>query len=281
VETLKLCVAYDGTEFSGWQRQRGDRTVQQVLEEAIARAVGHRVTVVGAGRTDSGVHALGQVATFRTDSTIPAERLPFAVNQHLPSTVRVTACEQVPPTFHPCQNAVGKHYRYTAWCGRIGPALLRDFVAQIRHELRWEPMVEAAEHMVGRRDFSAFRTWAKGQEHLGSVKEIKQIHLKAGGRLLLIDVLGSGFLYKQVRTMVGTLVEVGRGRVPPERVPEIVASRDRRRAGPTAPAKGLCLVKVFYEEIPPSWFDTPGPVVWDGCWRTELVGAPRASTPNA
>jgi tRNA pseudouridine38-40 synthase len=275
VTTIKLCLAYDGTTFAGWQRQRDDRSVQGVLEAAIAEVVGRPVTVVGAGRTDRGVHALGQVATFETDSAIPPERFPLALNCHLPDTVRVYEAEAVSAGFHPCLSATGKHYRYTIWCGRIAPALWSRFVAVVHHDLQWPPMVEAAGAMLGRRDFRAFRNAAKGQEGISTVKDVAQILLRRFDRWLVVDVVGSGFLYKQVRTMVGTLLEVGRGRIPPRQVAAILKAGDRRRAGPTPPAAGLCLMQVFYAAVPPSWFEAPGPVVWQAHWRSAHLDAAR------
>ncbi len=269
---IKLCVAYQGTDFKGWQRQREDPTVQQVLEEAAAEALGHPVTVVGAGRTDSGVHALGQIATFRTDSTIPPDRLPFAINRHLPLSVRVTSAEAVSPDFHPCISARGKHYRYTLRCDRIESALWHCLVTTVHDELHWESMAQAAGHMVGHRDFGAFRSRAKGQDEIDPVKEVRQLVLRRFHQWFLVDVLGSGFLYKQVRTMVGTLLEVGRGSVPPDHVATILASGERDRAGPTAPARGLCLMQVFYGPIPPTWFEVPGPVVWEAQWQSWIAG---------
>ena len=268
-----LRLAYEGTDFAGWQRQKGRPTVQQTLEEAAEKALGHKVRVVGAGRTDQGVHALGQVATFRTDSSIPAERLPFAINPHLPDSVRVTSSSAVSPDFHPCLSAVGKHYRYTAWCGRIPPVLYRNFVAAVPWDLHWESMVEAARFMIGRRDWRAFRNRAKGQTERETVKNVFQLVLRRSGAWFSADVLGSGFLYKQVRSMIGTLFEVGRGKIPPAGVREILDSGDRRLAGPTAPAKGLCLVRVFYDRILSDWHETTELPLGPLQWETAIVGS--------
>jgi len=262
VRTVKLTMAYDGTEFAGWQRQKDQPSVQQTLEEALARVLHRKTVVLGAGRTDRGVHALGQVATFRTSARIPAERIPAALNVHLPPSVRVFEASDVPPRFHPCLSATGKHYRYTLLLEDKAPPLMRNFVVPVRFKLDLNAIVQAASHMVGRRDWRAFKTRAKGQEFYQTVKDVRALLLRKSGPFLLIDFLGSGFLYKQVRTMVGTLLEVGRGRFSPQQVAEILASGDRTRAGPTAPPHGLCLMQVFYGPVKPEWWETQGPAVW-------------------
>jgi tRNA pseudouridine38-40 synthase len=262
VRNIKIELEYDGTEFAGWQRQANGTTVQQVLEEGAAAVLGHKVSMVGAGRTDRGVHALGQTASFRTDHRIPAARLPYALNTHLPPTVRVRAATDVPYEFHACRNATGKHYRYTLFCGGIAPAVGRRYVAVEPRELILEPMVQAAGYMEGTHDFRAFRSFAKGQKNTNTVKTIWHLLVRREGPYLFLDVLGSGFLYTQVRTMAGTLLLVGRGKIMPSDVAVILASRDRRQAGPTLPPEGLCLVKVFYDPAPMQWYLPPAPRPW-------------------
>ena len=260
--TVKLLLEYEGTTFFGWQRQIEYLTVQQVLEDALGTVLGKRVPVVSAGRTDRGVHALGQVAVFRAESPVPTERYPFALNSHLPPSVRVLAAEEAAPDFHPCRDATAKHYRYTLWRGAFAPALWRNCCTTVGHTLDVPAMRKAAACMEGRRDFRAFRSASKGQEHLSTVKEVTRVLLRTLGPWLLVDVLGSGFLYTQVRTMVGTLNEVGRGNIPPSRIEEILVSEDRTQAGPTSPPQGLCLMQVFYGAVPPAWHTVPGPAVW-------------------
>jgi tRNA pseudouridine38-40 synthase len=274
VRHIKLSIAYEGTDFAGWQRQRGDRSVQETIEEAVAAVTGERVPVVGAGRTDRGVHALGQVACFSTESAVPIDRFPLAVNVHLPPAVRVVHAEEVPPSFHPRRSATAKHYRYTIWCDRIAPALWRNFTAVVHHELDRDRMVEAAAALVGEHDFRAFKNKAKGQERVDTRKTVFEIVLRSAAQWLITDILGGGFLYKQVRTMVGTLLEVGRGAMTPPAVRELVAAGDRRRAGPTAPAPGLCLMQVFYGPVPAGWYEVPGPVVGGAAWAWSRLVAP-------
>lgn len=267
MRNIKLCVEFDGTDFVGWQRQKDGMSVQQSLEEAAGKVVGHQVSITGAGRTDRGVHALGQVAGFRTGSTIPCDRVPQAINFYLPETVRVRSAGEVADNFHPCRSSTGKHYRYTVWCGRIAPAISRRYITQVPWALNTDSMARAGQAMEGKQDFRAFRSFAKGQEHLSTIKEIWKVLVRRFGSWILVEVLGSGFVYTQVRTMVGTLIEVGRGKMEPRHVKDILKSGDRKRAGPTAPAKGLCLVRVFYDSEPHTWYrleDPAGVLRWAG-----------------
>ncbi len=262
MRNIKIEIEYDGTEFVGWQRQANGTGVQQVIEEAAAAVLGHKVSIAGAGRTDRGVHALGQIASFGTERRIPAERLPYALNTHLPAAVRVRAATDMPPEFHARRSATGKHYRYTLFCGDIAPVIGRRYAAVAPPGLMLEPMVQAAGHMEGTYDVRAFRSFAKGQEGLGTVKTVWRVLVCSDGPYFFVDVLGSGFVYTQVRTMVGTLLLVGRGKLMPSDVAAIIASRDRRRAGPTLPPEGLCLIKVFYDPAPMRWYAPSAPRHW-------------------
>ena len=243
---LKLVLAYDGTDFAGWQRQENARTVQGVFEEVIARVTGERVTVIGAGRTDAGVHACGQVANFRTTSRLSAENLQRALNALLPPSVAVLEAEEVPAEFHARFGAVGKHYCYTLHLGPVRPVFDRERVLHVRAHLNLPAMRRAAGALVGEHDFAAFTTHA--EEAKSTVRRIEEVRIRRNGSRVLVDITGSGFLYGMVRAIVGTLLEVGRGKLPPAAVADILASCDRRRAGPTAPAHGLCLMSVRYPE---------------------------------
>ncbi len=257
MRNIKITVEYDGTDFAGWQRQKNVLSIQQCIEEAGKKTFQQPIPLAGAGRTDAGVHACGQVANFPIRHTIPTDRIPFALNTHLPESVRVLAAEEVPPGFHACRDAAGKHYRYTIWNGRIHPAILRRYTSVCNEALSFDVMQEAVTYMTGKHDFRAFRTNAKGQEHRSTVKEIFHAQLVRCGRLIFLDVIGDGFLYNQVRTMAGTLIEAGRGKMAPDTVKTILESGDRRLAGPTAPARGLCLIRVFYGRVPAEALDPP------------------------
>lgn len=289
----KLAVAYDGTDFHGWQKQHAAgataedplrptweddrlergmiieagadadsgaglatssharaalRTVQGVLEEAVRAVVREPVDVVGASRTDSGVHALGQVAAFTTMREFPVEKLPRAISSRLPSDVQVRRAEVVADDFDPIRGAVAKGYRYRLMhsCAR-GPRPLfnRRFVAHSAYRLDPELMNEAARRLMGEHDFASFTRIDHGRET--TVRTVHACKATAVGRRMVdIEVVGNGFLYNMVRIIAGTLLEAGRGKLAPESIPDILAAKDRGRAGPTMPPEGLCLMWIKY-----------------------------------
>ncbi|MCS6862544.1 MAG: tRNA pseudouridine(38-40) synthase TruA [Abditibacteriales bacterium] len=241
---IKIVVEYDGTDFHGFQRQRGDRTVQEELEKAASHVMQEPTTIVAAGRTDAGVHARGQVCVFRTRNRIPIARVPVALNSVLPRDVGVKSAEEVPATFHPRYDAVSRVYRYTIDNHRMPSVLLRRFAYHVRERLDVEAMQRAANFLVGTHDFSSFQ--ASGSEMGGSVRHLYAIRVRRRGGIVTITLEANAFLYMMVRNIVGTLIPVGRGDLTPEDVKRILDARDRSHAGPTAPPQGLCLVKVKY-----------------------------------
>lgn len=243
---VKLTLAYDGTGFHGWQLQAGLRTVQEVVAVALGGLAGRPVEVVGASRTDAGVHARGQVAHAVVPDRIPVGNLPRALNGRLPADVSVIQAVEVPPAFHAARDARGKRYRYTLYnaSGRPVEDLRQRYCWHVWQALDVERMRAAAAVLVGRHDFAGLAN--QGSPRADTVRTIFSVTLSRPGREIHIDVEGDGFLYNQVRVLVGTLVEVGRGHWPVERVQEILATRDRGRAGPTAPPQGLCLEWVAY-----------------------------------
>ena len=251
MRTLKLTLSYDGTRLVGWQRQAAGDSVQGVLEDALARFEGGPVTVHGAGRTDAGVHALGQVASVQVTLAHDAATLARALNAQLPEDVRVLAVEDAPPGFHARFDARSKTYRYCIRNGPVASPFERAFVWHVPQPLDLEAMRHAASRLLGRHDFSAFRSI--GTEVPDAVRTL---HASAivetagagdGGRLLTYEVTGDGFLRHMVRAIVGTLVEVGRGWRDPAQMDALLQSRDRARAGATAPPHGLFLVRVVYD----------------------------------
>ena len=243
---VRLVLEYDGTDLSGWQRQDNGPTVQGHLEEALARMIGAPTAVTGASRTDAGVHALGQVAHFDTDGRIPLHGFRLGLNSHLPASIAVVAADEVAADFHARFSAAGKHYRYAV--------LTRSSRSPLQARFAWHragprldtgAMREATRHLVGERDFGAMR--AAGCTARTATRRVDEIAITEhpGGRLEF-DVRGNAFLRNMVRILVGTLIDVGEGRFTPTQVAEIMASRDRTRAGQTAPAHGLCLVEVLY-----------------------------------
>jgi tRNA pseudouridine38-40 synthase len=249
VRHIRLVVEYDGTALCGWQRQANGPTVQGHLEAALGELLAHEVAVVGASRTDAGVHASGQVASFRTERPIPLHGIRRGLNSLLPPAIAVADAAEVPDDFHPRFSATGKHYRYLVLTRSDRSPRWRDRAWHHPGALDLAAMRQAAAALVGEHDFSAFR--AAGCTAKRTVRRIEDIAIDAAQAgnpwLIAFDVRGNAFLRNMVRIVVGTLVEVGAGRRPVGQVAEILASRDRTRAGITAPPQGLELVSVRYD----------------------------------
>jgi len=243
---VRVEIAYDGTRFYGWQRQEGFLSVQQALEEALLDLVGERVVVHGAGRTDTGVHALAQVASFHVTTPLPDERLLFALNAHLPEGVVLNALETCADAFHAQYAAAGKRYAYLVRTSPFRPPFPEGYAHWVHDRLDVGRMRSAAAELVGEHDFSAFAN--AGSPRRSNVRVVRSLHVVARRRSVVLVVQGNGFLYNMVRTIAGTLLDVGRGKLSPSEVGEILASGDRKRAGPTAPAAGLYLLAVLYAE---------------------------------
>lgn len=300
MRVLKARVAYDGTGYLGFQRQAGGPTIQAALERAARAVTGEPdLRVVGAGRTDAGVHALGQVFSVRTRSAIPAQRWAAALNAHLPDEVRVWGAEEAPAGFHPRYGARGKVYRYTWFAGPVAPPVLARYAVPLPSRADPEAMAAASAALVGTHDFRAFQDagsavkdtrrtlywveWRRGRAAVAApfagAEAVVARHGSAGpeggaavpeggaavesgvtreagpgvdlvapppGEVWQLTLAGEGFLRHMVRVIAGTLVEVGSGRMAPEEVAAVLAAGDRNRAGPTAPARGLCLLCVWY-----------------------------------
>ena len=245
MRNIKLTLSYDGTDFSGWQRQPDRRTVQQELEEALGRLTGVEPATNASGRTDAGVHALGQVVHFHTASRHPPEVFVKALNALLPPDVRVRGAWEMPQAFHATLDAKAKLYRYVIDNDPIGDPFQRRYSDHVYPPLDAAAMHRAAEALRGRHDFHSFEThWPN---RTSSVRTITHIAVSRRNSSVWIEVEADGFLYNMVRSIAGTLVLVGAGRWPESRVAEALAAEDRRAAGPTAPPQGLFLVKVRYE----------------------------------
>ena len=256
VRHIRLVVEYDGTALCGWQRQANGPTVQGHLEDALAKLLDHDVRVVGASRTDAGVHARGQVASFRTERAIPLHGIRRGLNALLPEAIAIVDASEAAPDFHPRFSATGKHYRYLLYTRADRSPRWRDRAWHHEKPLDLAAMWQAATALIGEHDFAAFR--AAGCTAKRTVRRIDQIEITelpgefpddrpGEAPIVAIDVRGNAFLRNMVRIVVGTLVEVGRGRRPIGQVAEILASKDRTKAGITAPAHGLELVSVRYD----------------------------------
>jgi len=246
MRNVRLVLAYDGTEFHGWQRQKDKRTVQQTVEESLAAMTGHPVRLVASGRTDAGVHALGQVVNFRTSTSIPLRAFSLGLNAKLPDDVCVRAADDVPEEFHANRDAVRKRYRYVIHHGPIPDLFQRRYCHHSRYDLDAALMAEAATAFVGTHDFHSFET--QWPNRATSVRTITDLTVEASGDRITIEVEANGFLYNMVRAIAGTLMEIGRGYWPVAAAAEILDAEDRRLAGPTAPAKGLFLQHVTYPD---------------------------------
>mgnify|MGYP003342847807 FL=1 len=242
--TIKLTLEYDGTSFAGWQRQLNQPTIQEAVETAIEGVTQIKVPVAGAGRTDAGVHALGQVASFRIDRDMTPYEWTRALNAHLPDTITVRAVDIVPDPFHARHAAKGKLYEYRILNRPERPALNRQYCWHVYTPLDDAAMNRAALYLVGSHDFSSFET--QPTENEDPICQLQRLAVFREGDRLRIEAYADRFLKQMVRSLVGTLVEVGSGRRPAASLGEILAARDRSKAGRTAPPQGLFLLKVDY-----------------------------------
>ena len=248
MRNIKLTVGYDGTDFAGWQIQPEAATVQGTLSSAIGRITGEKVLPQGSGRTDAGVHALAQVASFQTDSVIPAANLVVALNDILPASIRVLAAEEVAADFHARKLAQAKTYRYRIYRDSICPPFLARYVWHYPYPLDESALREAAPLVEGEHDFTSFAAVdpERGREGISNVRRIFSSQWRRESCELIYEVRGNGFLHHMVRNLVGTFLLMGKGTLKPADVIRILQAKDRSAAGATAPASGLYLVNVEY-----------------------------------
>ncbi len=246
MRNLRLDIEYDGTNYHGWQVQKNAPSVSGAIEETLEQVLRHPVRLNGSGRTDAGVHALGQVANFPTERDIPEENLQRALNSLLPRDIVIRRVVEAPPGFDARRDAVLRYYRYQCFLGEHPSALYRHLTLYVRRPLDVGAMRKAAQHFVGTHDYSAFRSAHCDAKN--PVRTVTACEVLDERPFLHIDVKAHAFLRSQVRIMVSTLLEVGEGRRLPDDIPALLASKDRSRAGPTLPAKGLILMEVRYAD---------------------------------
>lgn len=238
---VRLTVAYDGTDYHGWQVQKNAITIESELNRCLTQLLGETIEVIGASRTDAGVHALGNIAVFDTENPMPAEKISYALNQRLPEDIRIQHSQEVPTDWHPRHCESRKTYEYRIYCCEFPMPVKRLYSYFTYWSLDVNRMREAASYLEGEHDFKSFcQTNAQVES---TVRTIYSVEVEEQGKELVIRVCGNGFLYNMVRIIAGTLMEVGRGRMQPEDMVSILEARDRAAAGPTAPAHGLTLVK--------------------------------------
>lgn len=247
MKTLKIVVQYDGTNFCGWQKQTGKRSVQQTLEEALFKVLGEQITLEASGRTDKGVHAKAQVCTFTSNHpSFAFERLAYPVNNELPDDVSMLFCTEVPNTFHARFDAKQKTYRYHFFYAEQRQPLKERYALRVTQTMQVESMLKACKQLEGKHDFSAFRVARSTKP--SSVRTVFACNLHIlGEQEFALEVCGNGFLHNMVRIMAGTVIDCGTGKIKPEDLPQILKSKMRSRAGKTLPANGLTLISVNYD----------------------------------
>lgn len=246
MRNIKLTIEYDGKDFNGWQKQPNKLNIQGTIEQAIERITGEKVDLTASGRTDAGVHAIGQVANFKTNSNLPIDKFPIAINSNLKKSIIIKSAEEVEDRFHSRLNCKRKTYRYIINNSKYGTAIYRNLETHIPLKLDIDKMKKAVKYFEGEHDFKAFK--ASGTSSKSSVRTIYKAEvIKKDNDRIYIELTGSGFLYNMVRIIAGTLMDVGLGKIEPEDIKKIINSKDRQNAGKTLPPQGLYLLNVEYK----------------------------------
>lgn len=244
MRNIKLIIEYDGKKFGGWQKQPNKLNIQGEIEKAIEEITGEAVKLNASGRTDAGVHSLGQTANFKTNSEIDISKMAIAINSKLKQSIRIIKAEEVDEKFHARYSCKGKKYKYVINNSKYGSAIYRDLEYHMPIKLNVEAMQKGIKYFEGEHDFKSFK--ASGTSSKSSVRTIYSAKVIEDGERIIVELEGNGFLYNMVRIISGTIVDVGLGKIKPEEIPEIIESKDRTRAGKTLPPQGLYLVEVYY-----------------------------------
>jgi tRNA pseudouridine38-40 synthase len=238
-----IIIEYDGTNYGGWQKQKNTLSIQQVIEEAIYKITKKEVNLISSGRTDAGVHAIGQVANFITTSKIPIEKIPDAINSKLPNDISIIGSKEVAMDFHARYSARRKRYKYIILNSKYKRPINRNYSYHVKYDLDIDKMKNEIKYLIGEHDFKAFMS--SGSSVQTTVRTIYDVSIEKQGDLIILEIEGNGFLYNMVRIIVGTLIDIGRGKISTS-LKDIINSKDRNRAGYTSPACGLFLKKVYY-----------------------------------
>jgi len=244
MRNIKLTIQYDGTRYSGWQFQKNAKSIQEIIQLAIKKITRQKVCLIGSGRTDAGVHAKAQIANFKTNSQIPLKNLQMALNSALPKDIIISDIEEACPGFSAQHDARSKLYCYTIVNNDFVNPFIRRFAAKCFYKLDVSSMKRAAKLLIGRRDFKSFQK--KDKKEKNAIRKIRNIKVEKNKDIVYIYIEADGFLYNMARNIVGTLVDVGRGKISVKAVKDILSKKDIRFSGPTMAAKGLCLIKVRY-----------------------------------
>lgn len=244
MKNIKLIIEYEGTNYSGWQTQNDLTTIQEEVKKAIDMATGENIQLIGSGRTDKKVHALGQVANFLTNSNIPGDRYKYLLDFLLPEDISIVDSEEVDINFHSRFDAKRKRYKYIVYNQKLPSAIYRNFSYHVKDELNLEDMIQASKYFIGTHDFAAFKVSRTIKPN--NIRTIYNIDIKKSGNMIEFIVEGNSFLHNMVRIMIGTLIYVGKGRINKNDIPKIILGKDRDKAGVTAPPQGLFLEKVYY-----------------------------------
>ena len=244
MKRVGLVVAYDGTKYSGWQTQPNGITIQGVLNDTLSELLGEKIETIGASRTDAGVHALGNVAVFDTESRIPGEKFSYALNQRLPEDIRIQLSEEVEPDFHPRYCDSEKTYEYRILNRKFPVPTERLYSYFYHYKLDVDKMKEATSYLIGRHDFASF--CGSGAQVKTTIRTVTSMDVWRDGDMVTIRISGTGFLYNMVRILAGTLIGVGRGLIDPEEIPAMLKAKDRQAAGMTVPPQGLTLMGIEF-----------------------------------
>ena len=245
MRNIKLIIEYDGKEFNGWQKQKTKLNIQGEIEKAIETVLGGEVELIGSGRTDAGVSAIGQIANFKTENEMPIEKIPYAINSQLKKSIRIKKAEEVDMDFHSRYSVKEKTYRYVINNSEQGTAIYRNLQYHFPYKLDEKKMDNAIKYLVGEHDFKSFK--ASGTSSKSSIRTIYNATVKRNDDLVIIELTGNGFLYNMIRIIAGTLIEIGIGNLEPNDMKKILEAKDRQKAGKTLPANGLCLMNVNYK----------------------------------